>query len=86
MAIKTIQIGKNGITDNFILSLVNYFKTHTLVKISVLKNARADGKEGKEDVKKYAKELVNAFGEKYTTKIIGFTIIMRKWRKPQIQK
>ena len=83
MVIGNVQLGKNGITDNFILTLANQFKKHSVVKVHVLKNARGSGKEGKEDVKKYANELLKVFGPKYTTKLIGFTIIMKKWRKPQ---
>ena len=81
MVIGGVQLGKNGITNNFILSLVNQFKKHDIVKIHVLKNARESGKQGKEDVKKYSRDLLKVFGEKYTSKIIGFTIIMKKWRK-----
>ena len=81
MVIGSIQIGKKGVTDNFILSLVNQFKKHDIIKIHVLKNARGSGKQGKNDVKKYSNELLKVFGEKYTAKTIGFTIVMKKWRK-----
>ena len=81
MVIGSIQLGKNGIINNFILSLNNLFKKHDMVKIHVLKNARESGKQGKEDVKKYSKELLKILGKKYTSKIIGFTIVMKKWRK-----
>jgi len=80
-----IQLGKNGVTDNFILSLVNHFKKHNIMKIHVLKNARESGKKGKQDVKRYSNQLLKVFGPKYTAKIIGFTIVMRKWRKAQKQ-
>jgi len=83
MAIGTFQIGKNGVTANLFISLRNLFKNHTIVKISVLKGARGEGKEAKESVKKYSEELVKELGDKYTAKIIGFTIILRKWRKSQ---
>ena len=73
-----VQIGKNGITDNFIESLKNSFKTHTSVRISVLKSA---GHE-RNQVKGMGEELAGKLGENYTAKIIGFTIIIRKWRKP----
>ena len=81
MVIGNIQLGKNGITNNFIMSLVNQFKKHDIIKIHALKSARGEGKQGKEDVKKYSSELLKVFGKKYTTKIIGFTIVMKKWRK-----
>ena len=45
MVVATSQIGKNGITDNFIKTLETQFKNHKVVKIGVLKNARGEGKE-----------------------------------------
>ncbi|OGJ11939.1 hypothetical protein A3K62_01485 [Candidatus Pacearchaeota archaeon RBG_16_35_8] len=71
-----IQLGKQGITDNFIITLRGHFENHKQVKISVLKNAR----KNKEDVKAYADEILNRMGNKYTYKMVGFTIILRKWR------
>ena len=79
MVVKEIQLGKNGITDNFLENLNNYFLKSRTVKISVLPSAR----ESKEDVKKYAKEILDLLGEYYTSKVIGFTIVLKKWRKPR---
>ena len=75
MVVKTIQLGKNGITDNFIESLNNQFKNSRTIKISVLKGA------DREQIKKYQKELINRLGKNFTSKKIGFTIILKKWRK-----
>ena len=52
------------------------------LKVSVLKSARP---EGKVDVKRYAEELVDKLGEKYTVKTLGFSIFLRKWRKARRQ-
>jgi len=72
-----IQLGKQGITDNFIKTLEDDFKNHENVKISVLKSARHD----KTKVKEYSEEILEKLGDKYTTKVIGFTIFVKKWRK-----
>jgi RNA-binding protein YhbY len=72
----SVQLGKNGVTENFIITLRGHFENHQQVKISVLKNAR----KNKEDVKAHAQEIINRLGNKYTAKTIGFTIIVRKWR------
>jgi RNA-binding protein YhbY len=77
--IKEIQLGKNKITENFISTLRTYFDKVRTVKVSVLQSAR----ESKEDVKKYAEELLDKLGEYYTAKVIGFTIVLKKWRKPR---
>ncbi len=82
MVVKELQLGKNGITPNFISTLDTYFSNCRTVKISVLSSAR----ESKADVKKYADELLKKLGVHYTTKIIGFTIILKKWRKPRVRK
>lgn len=74
------QIGKNGITDNFIYTLENNFKDHKTVRISVLKSARGEGAESKKIVKNCAEELLNKLQGNYNSKIIGFTIIMKKMK------
>jgi len=77
MSYTEIQLGKLGITENFIETLRSHFKKHSQVRISVLKNAGHD----KEKVKKYANEILEKLGKNYTAKIIGFKIILKKWRK-----
>lgn len=77
--IRETQLGKNGITENFIQTLKTYFNKVQTVKISVLPSAR----ESKKDVKKYADELLDKLGVYYTAKCIGFTIILKKWRRPR---
>jgi RNA-binding protein YhbY len=76
---KQIQLGKQGLTDNFMISLKKYFEKNKNLKISVLKSAR----ENKEDVKKISQEILNKLGENYTARIIGFKIALKKWRKPK---
>lgn len=75
--ISIIQLGKQGVTENFIETLKSHFKKHQNVKISVLKSACRDRGELKEINEKILSEL----GEKYTSKIIGYTIVVKKWRK-----
>lgn len=71
------QLGKQGVTDNFIGTLRTAFKTHKNIKVCVLKGA---GRE-KQKVKEYAEEIINRLGKNYTTRVIGFTIMIKKWRK-----
>ncbi|MCX6749558.1 MAG: YhbY family RNA-binding protein [Candidatus Pacearchaeota archaeon] len=72
-----VQIGKNGITENFILTLNDHFKNHENIKVSVLKSAG----HSKEAVKKYSDEILEKLGKNYTAKTIGFTIFLKKWRR-----
>ena len=75
--IREMQIGKNGITENFIQSLNGQFEKVRTVKISVLRSAR----ENQDDVKKLSNELLEKLGTHYTAKVIGFKIVLKKWRK-----
>lgn len=74
-----IQLGKKGLTPEFIEGLKKRFEKPLVknIKISVLKSAR----ESREDIKKYAEELREALGKKYTYRIIGFSIFLKKWRR-----
>lgn len=72
-----MHLGKNGITENFIESLKDHFKNHGNVKISVLKSAGHD----KETVRKYNEEILEKLGRKYTSKTVGFTISLKKWKR-----
>lgn len=75
--IMNMQIGKNGITENFIIALKNTFITHNNVKISVLKSAT----RGRGEMQKIAQQICAALGIKFTCKIVGFTIFIKQWRK-----
>jgi len=74
-----IQLGKKGLTPEFILGIKKRFeKPHIKnIKISVLRSAR----ESRENVKKYAEEILAYLGKKYTYRIIGFSIFLKKWRR-----
>jgi len=72
-----MQLGKNGLTDKFIETLKNNFKTHTSVRISVLKNA---GHE-RDKVREISEKILGELGENYNARIIGFTIVIKKWRR-----
>ena len=77
MLIRQMQLGKQGITENFINSLKNQFKNSQVIKISVLKSATRD----REEIARIKDELLEKLGKNFTGRIIGFTIILRKWRK-----
>ncbi len=74
-----IQLGKKGLTQEFLEDLEMRLKKYQnkTIKIHVLKSAR----ESKQDVKEYAKKIQEFLGTKFTHRIIGFSIFLRKWRK-----
>ena len=75
--VKHFQLGKKGITENFIETIKNYFKKNENIKISILKSATRN----KDEIKRFEKEILNSLGRNYTARIIGFTIVLKKWRK-----
>jgi RNA-binding protein YhbY len=79
MAFVEMQLGKNGLTENFIQTLKFNFERHDNVRISVLKSA---GRE-KEKIKGYSETMLDKLGNNYTAKLIGFKIVLKKWRKPK---
>lgn len=76
------QVGKSGITPNFLKTLKTYFVNHKNVKVSVLKSG-LEGKDKRQEMKNYEKKILNSLGKCYTTRTIGHTIVVKKWRKPQ---
>jgi len=82
MTYTEMQLGKHGVTDNFIKTLKNGFTFHENVRISVLKNAG----HTKQKIKGYKEEILNKLGNNYTARIIGFTIVLKKWRRAVSRK
>lgn len=76
-----IQLGKKGLTKEFLEGLKERFERPGLrnIKISVLKSAR----DSKQDVKNYAEEIVKYLGNKFNYRTIGFCIFILKMRKKQ---
>lgn len=72
-----MQIGKNGLTESFMTALKNAFKERENIRISVLKAGGHD----REKIKQVAEEIIARQGEKFTCRIVGFTIFVKKWRK-----
>jgi RNA-binding protein YhbY len=78
-SIGKVQLGKQGITDNFMQTLIGHFEKYRNVKVSVMKSAGRN----KEKVKEYSEILLEKLGNHYTGRVVGFTIVLKKWRKPQ---
>jgi len=75
--IRQIQLGKNGLTESFIGNLKNHFNICKNIKISVLRSCCRD----REELKKISNEILEKLGKTYTARIIGYTIIVKKWRR-----
>lgn len=75
--IKKIQIGKNGLTDEFVKQLQHLFESEQSVKVAILKSACRDKKHAKE----MSDELMEKLGKNYTYRLIGYILTVRKWRR-----
>lgn len=76
-----LQIGKKGFTEGTIKSLQLAFRKHESVKVEFLKNSNRT----KEIVKEVEKKILARLGSKFTANSIGFTIKIRRWRKPRTE-
>ena len=78
MNIAKFQIGKLGVTEGTVDSLLLAFKNHKQVRVSALKSSGRD----RNSIKDLALELSNKLNQKsklkFDYKIIGFTIILIK--------
>jgi RNA-binding protein YhbY len=77
--IKKLQLGKNGLSSEFIEQVKGVFKKEKLIKIIILKSACRD----KAEAKTIATELMEALGKKYDYKLIGYVLTIMKFRKDQ---
>jgi RNA-binding protein YhbY len=77
--ISTVQIGKNGMTENTVETIRNHFKNRKNVRVVFLKSSTRNKKKLKEDVE----GIVDNLGKNYTFRILGFTAFIKKWRKPK---
>ncbi|MAG39787.1 hypothetical protein CMI41_02365 [Candidatus Pacearchaeota archaeon] len=77
--IKHLQLGKNGLSSEFIEQVKTVFKKEKILKITILRSACRDKKEAKV----LAEELMEALGKKYKYKLIGYVLTVMKFRKKQ---
>jgi len=75
------QLGKKGLTENFVSSLEKTFKNHDLIKISILRSCSRNREEVRKMADEICSQLTSKFNKTFTYRLIGYTITMRKWRK-----
>ena len=75
--IKRLQLGKNGLTEEFVEQVKNTFKNEEVIKISILKSICRDKKEAV----KIADSLVENLGKNFSYRLVGYVLTVRKFRK-----
>ena len=73
-SVKEMQLGKKGLTEEFITGLKEQFENTKNIRISVLKSCCRD----KEHFREIKDELLEKLGENYKTRTIGYKIILKK--------
>lgn len=73
----SMQIGKNGLNEGFFETIKNSFKNYMMVKVAVLKSASRE----KEEVQEMAEKIIQELGPFYDYRLIGFTIVVKKFKK-----
>jgi RNA-binding protein YhbY len=76
-SIVEIQIGKNGLTSEFIEQVRKIMETKRALKIHFLRASTRD----KDEAKKMADALVSSLGSNFRYSLIGWTIVVKKSRK-----
>ena len=75
--ISSVQVGKNGVSENLIATLKTHFVNHQNVKVVFLKSSIRDRKK----LKKSTEDILDKLGKNYTFRIVGYTVFIKKWRK-----
>lgn len=75
--IKKIQLGKKGLSPEFIEQLRNIFKNQKVVKVSILKSACRKIDEAE----KIGEEIVERLGKNFIYKRVGYILTIRKLRR-----
>ena len=76
----TFQLGKSKVDQNFIDNIKTSFKNQDIIKIKVLETQTRD----KDEINRIAEYIAkNAESEtrRYKWRVIGFTIVLNKFRK-----
>jgi RNA-binding protein YhbY len=77
MALLQLQIGKNGLTQEFLENLRVRFLTAENARISVLKSGTRD----RVKLKEWNQTILDFLGKNFKSTVIGYTIVLRKLRK-----
>lgn len=74
-----LQVGKNGLTLGVIEQARKMLEKEKAIKVTLLKSSTRDKKEAKD----LADKLISGLGERFQYHLIGYTLIVKKYRKKQ---
>lgn len=82
MVLIKLQIGKKGLTEEFLQDLKAKFEVADNIRVSILPSATRDRIEAK----KWVTTILDSLGPKFRANLIGYTIALRKLRKDRVGK
>ena len=80
----TFHLGKSKIDENFIETIKTSFKRQDVIKIKVLKS-QTRNKEEIKNLAGFISKNIESENRRYKWRVIGFTIILNKFRKHKKQ-
>lgn len=74
--VKKLQLGKKGLTPEFMAQVKSFFETERMIKVDILKSACRNRDEAREIGKKIVEEL----GPKFGFKLLGYVLTIIQFR------
>jgi RNA-binding protein YhbY len=75
--IKKLQMGKNGLSEEFVEQVKKIFEKESILKISLLRSATRN----KMEAEKIANDLIDKLGKNYVYRLIGYVLVINKFRR-----
>lgn len=74
---KKFQLGKKGLTEEFLNQIEITFKTCRKIKIDILRSACRD----KEEAKEIASKIIEKLGKNFDYKLVGYVLTVMKFNR-----
>jgi RNA-binding protein YhbY len=75
--VKKLQMGKNGLSPEFLEQVRKMFESTKTIRVSLLKTATRDRAHAKE----IADNLISSLGTNFRYTMVGYTLIVRRSKK-----
>jgi len=76
-SVRRLQLGKNGLTNEFIAQVRAVFEHAEVIKISILKSACRN----KDDAKAMAEKLIDTLGKRFVYRLVGYVLTINKFKR-----
>ncbi|MBS3074629.1 YhbY family RNA-binding protein [Candidatus Pacearchaeota archaeon] len=77
LGLVTIQLGKAGYNEGSRENIKKALEHHNNIKVVVLRSYIRD----REQMDELVNRILNDLGEKYTARVVGYSIFLKKWKR-----